>query len=159
NDLNTAFNFVHEIASVVQFRPDKRRLRMELAGDAAEVSLDACGECAAADIPSIQFTGAHANVFLHGTAQSITTTGNRLTFGPVLPLGALEPGIIIPSDAQGNVFEIIWPELAGLGPGAPIVRVQLAQWNFAMVDPGTSVDITFDVTAMQDGIQTTFKGG
>jgi hypothetical protein len=159
NDINTAFAFIHESGSVVQFRPTKPRLRMQVIGDAAEVSILDCGPCAATDIPNLTFVSGHANVFLHGSNQSLTTNGQRLTFGPLLPLGAAEPGIVIANDAQGNVLEIIWPELAGIGTGAPIVRVELVQWNFAMTNPGTSVDLTFDLTAEQDGVLTTFKGG
>src|SRR2546423_5248430 len=83
NDINTAFNFNVDFGAVVSFRPDKR-LRSEMSGDVAEVSILSCGPCAATDIPNISFTGGHANVFLHGTSQSITTTGERLTFGPLL---------------------------------------------------------------------------
>ena len=158
NNINTAFNFNVESGAVVSFRPGKR-LRIETSGDAAEVSISTCGPCAAADIPTTNFIGGHANVFLNGSSQSITTTGQRLTFGRLAFLGTnIEPGIIIANDALGNVMEIIWPELAGLGVGAPIVRVQLAQWNASMLNGGSSLDVSWDLTAEQNGVQTTFKG-
>jgi hypothetical protein len=157
NDINTAFNFNVETGAVVQFRSN--RIRIETVGDAAEVSVLAAGPCAASDIPSINFIGGHANVFLSGTSTSITTTGNRLTFGALLFPGAgIEDGVVVAQDAQGNVLEWIWPELAGTGIGSPIMRVQLAAWNTALINASTLLDVVWDVTAEQDGVLTTFKG-
>jgi hypothetical protein len=158
NDINTAFDFNVETGAVVQFR-NGNRIRIETVGDAAEVSIQAAGPCAASDIPSINFIGGHANVFLSGTTTSITTSGNRLTFGALLFPGALlEPGVVVAQDAEGNVLEWVWPELAGVGIGSPIMRIQLAAWNTALVNGGTLLDVTWDVTAEQDGVLTTFKG-
>lgn len=158
NTFATAFDFNTEFGAVVQYRPGNR-IRIESAGDLAEWSIDAAGPCAASDIASINFIGGHANVFLSGTTTSITQTGGRLTFGQLLFPGAgIEDGIVIASDAAGNVLEIVWPALAGVGVGAPIIRVQLAAWNEALVDANTLLDITWDMTAEQDGIQSTFKG-
>ena len=157
NDINTAFDFNVEVGAVVQFRSN--RIRIETVGDAAEVSINAAGPCAATDIPSINFISGHANVFVSGTTQSITTSGSRLTFGALLFPGALlESGVVVAQDAQGNVLEWVWPELAGTGVGSPIMRVQLAAWNTALVNAGTLLDVTWDVTAEQDGVLTTFKG-
>ncbi len=157
NTLNTAFNFNVETGAVVQFRSN--RIRVETSGDAAEVSINAAGPCAASDIPSINFISGHANVFLSGTTTSITTTGSRLTFGALLFPGAgIEDGVVVGNDAQGNVLEWVWPELAGTGIGSPIMRVQLAAWNTALVNPATLLDVTWDVTGEQDGVLTTFKG-
>jgi len=60
------------------------------------------------------------------------------------------------SQGAGNVLEIIWPALAGLGPGAPILRLELTQWNSA-VQSGSSldVDMTF-VARASDGTMATF---
>lgn len=158
NDINTAFDFNVETGAVVQFRTGNR-IRIETSGDAAEVSIATAGACAASDIPSINFISGHANVFLSGTTQSITTSGNRLTFGALLFPGAgIEDGVVVADDAQGNVLEWVWPELAGTGVGSPIMRVQLAAWNTALVNAGTLLDVTWDVTAEQDGVLTTFKG-
>ena len=87
NDINTAFNFNVESGAVVQFRAGNR-IRIQTAGDAAEVSINAAGPCAASDIPSISFIRGHANVFVSGTTQSVTTTGAGLTFGELLFPGA-----------------------------------------------------------------------
>ena len=158
NDINTAFNFNTEVGAVVQFRAGNR-IRIETSGDAAEVSIASAGACAASDIPSISFIRGHANVFISGTTQSVTTTGAGLTFGALLFPGAgIEDGVVVADDAQGNVLEWVWPVLAGTGIGSPIMRVQLAAWNTALVNAGTLLDVTWDVTALQDGVETTFKG-
>jgi hypothetical protein len=158
NNINNALDFALESGAVVSIRSG-RRLRIETSGDAAEVSIGSCGPCAAADIPSINFIGGHANVFVAGSNHSVTTTGQRLTFTRLAFLGTnIEPGILIANDALGNVMEIIWPELAGLGVGSPIVRVQLAVWNEAMVNASDALDVSWDLTAEQNGVQTTFKG-
>jgi hypothetical protein len=105
------------------------------------------------------FIGGHANVFISGTTQSVVPNGQRLTFGALLFPGAgIEDGIVVADDAAGNVLEIIWPEMAGVGTGSPIMRVQLAQWNTALVNASTLLDVTWDCTVEQDGIQSTFKG-
>jgi len=157
NDVNSAFDVITEVGACAQFRPG--RMRMEIIGDATEVQLLAMGECIASDVPTINITSAHASLFLHGTNHSVTTTGNRLTFGAVLPVGAaVEPGIVLASDADGNVFEIIWPKLAGLGNGSPIIRVQLARWNQAIVNPASKIDISFDMVTEQNGVKTHFRG-
>lgn len=158
NTFATAFDFNTEFGAVVQYRPGNR-IRIESVGDLAEWSMDASGPCAASDIPSINYIGGHANVFLHGTTTSITQTGGRMTFGQLLFPGAgIEDGVVVANDAAGNVLEIVWPAIAGVGAGAPIVRVQLAAWNEALVDANTQLDIVWDMTAEQDGIQSTFKG-
>ena len=158
NTFATAFDFNTDFASVAQFRPGNR-IRIESVGDLPQWSIEASGPCAAADIPSINFIGGHANVFLSGTTTSITQSGGRLTFGALLfPGAALEEGVVLASDAAGNVLEIIWPGLAGLPPGPPRIRVQLAAWNDALVTATTKLDIVWDMTAEQDGIQSTFKG-
>src|SRR5262249_8327357 len=157
NDPNSAFDCILDQGSVAQFRAN--RLRIDVIGDATEIQVLSMGSCIASDVPTINITGAHANVFLAGTNHSITTPGQRLTFGPVLALGAnLEPGIVLTSDALGNVFEIIWPELAGIGTGNPIVRVQLARWNLSMISLNSKVDVTFDFVAEQGGVRTFFRG-
>ena len=56
---------------------------VRVSGDIAVPSVAAMGGCAATDIPSINFIAGHANVFLSGTTLSVTTTGTRLTFGPL----------------------------------------------------------------------------
>ena len=157
NDLNSAFDMNTEVGTCAQFRAN--RVRLDVTADATELSLLAMGPCIADDAPTITITSAHSNVFVHGTNKSVTTTGSRLTFGAVLPVGAaVEPGIILASDALGNVFEIIFPELAGIGVGSPIVRLQLARWNLALINSNTSLDATFDFVAEQNGVKSHFKG-
>ncbi len=135
-------------------------MRLETMGDIAGGLINAAGPCASADVPTINVLGGHANVVVHGTSQSLTTTGERLTFGALVSPGQfVEPGVILANDAEGNVFEIIWPALAGLGNGAPIVRVQLAQYNRALVTPSTKVDVSWDLTLEQDGVWQSIQGG
>ena len=157
NTLNTADAFTVESGMVV--RATATRIRIETIGDIATPTIQSMGGCAAADIPSINFIGGHANVFLNGTTTSITTTGGALSFGALLFPGALlEPGVVVANDAQGNVLEIIWPELAGTGVGSPVVRIQLARWNSALVTPASKLDVTWDMVVEQDGVQQFIKG-
>src|SRR5262249_37995049 len=76
---NSAFDCILDQGSVAQFRAN--RLRIDVIGDATEIQVLSMGSCIASDVPTINITGAHANVFLAGTNHSITTTGQRLTFG------------------------------------------------------------------------------
>ena len=157
NTLATADAVNIEVGSVPKFFPG--RLRIEVVGDIAVPTILSMGPCVAADIPTINLLGGHANVFVSGTTNSITTTGNRLTFGPLLFPGTnVEPGTVLTSDAEGNVLQIIWPQLAGIGVGSPRIRIQLAKWNTAMTTPGTKLDIAFDFTFSQDGVQQNIKG-
>lgn len=97
-------------------------------------------------------------MFSSSTAQSITTTGQRITLGPLLSPGLLvEAGVVLTADAAGNVLEIIWPGLAGLPPGALIMRLQLARWS-AWVQTGRRIDVrmTFNATA-GDGSTATYN--
>jgi len=157
NTVNTADVFNTESGAVAQFRSN--RLRLETTGDIAVPSMLSMGACCAADIPNINVIGGHANVFVSGSTNSVTTSGNRLTFGPLLFAGSnVEPGTVFTQDSEGNVLQIIWPQLAGTGTGSPIVRVQLARWNSAMVGGNTSLDVTWDITFQADGVQQTVKG-
>ena len=108
-----------------------------------------CATATAADAPAVSFVGGSANVFQAGTNVSVTSTGSALTFGALLFPGALlEPGVVIASDVNNNVLEIIWPGLAGLPPGAPVFRLQLARWN-AWIRTGRRIDVQmrFDARA------------
>lgn len=155
--LDSACKFVASSALVSSFRAD--RLRIETSGEIAGPSLEAMGPCASSDNPSIRFLGGHADVLLHGTTQSVTVAGQPLVFGPLMFAGTnLEPGLVFASDAQNDVIEIIWPQLAGTGPGGVIVRVQLAHWNTLLVSTAASYDVVFDLTAERDGVQMAFKG-
>ena len=157
NTLNTADAFTTEVGYVARF--NSKLIRIETPGDIAVPSMLSMGPCAAADIPSINFVGGHANVFLNGTTTSVTTSGNRLTFGALLfPGSLLEPGVVVANDAEGNVLEIIWPEMAGVGVGSPIVRVQLARWNGALINTLSKLDVTWDMVIEQDGVQQFVKG-
>lgn len=154
----TADDFIVETGAIPNYVPGGR-LRIETSGDIAGGAVRAAGACAASDVPTINFVGGHANVFVNGTTNSITTTGDRLTFDALLFPGALvEPGVVLATDAQGNVLEIIWPELSGLGPGSPIVRVELAQWNEALIGPLDKLDVAYDLIIEQDGVQQHIKG-
>lgn len=136
-----------------------RRIRFEMFGDIASPTVQNMGPCVATETPAIRFTSGHANVFLNGTTQSITFTGQQLTFGELLYPGALlEKGVVVANDAEGNVLEVIWPDLAGTGIGAPIVRVQLARWNLNLVTTSQTYDVVWDMVAEQAGVPLFFKG-
>src|SRR5262245_52870605 len=157
NTLNTADEFVLEVGAVAKF--DARRIRIETSGDVTTPGIGLIGPCAAADVQTIRVVGGHANVFVGGTNKSITTTGTRLTFGELAFPGQLtEPGVLLAQDAQGNLLEIIWPDLAGLGAGSPIVRVQLARWNAALAGPAGQLDVTWDLEFVQNGVHQFVKG-
>lgn len=143
-------------AAMVPSLTDKR-LRIEAIGDLGDApSIDAMGACATADVPSINFIGGHANVFIAGTTTSIS---GALTFGPLLfPGAALEPGVVVAQDANKNVLEIIWPQLAGTGVGPPIVRIQLAKWNTSLITAVTKLDIAWDMVVQQDATVRYIKG-
>lgn len=133
------------------------RLRIETPGDIAAIpSIDAMGACATSAVPSINFIGGHANVFVSGTTSSIS---GALTFGALLfPGAALEPGVVVATDANKNVLEIIWPQLAGTGIGSPIVRIQLGKWNTSLITAGTKLDIVWDMVVQQDAVLHYIKG-
>lgn len=155
NTAATASVFAFEAASVPRF--DSKRLRIETPGDIPDApSIAAMGACATSTVPSINFIGGHANVFLSGTTTSIC---GPLTFGPLLfPGAALESGVVVATDANKNVLEIIWPQLAGTGIGSPIVRIQLGKWNTNLVTTLSKLDITWDMVVQQDATQHFIKG-
>ncbi len=132
-------------------RVTAKALRIEATGDIPVLAnLAAIGPCATSAVPSINFTGGHANVFVSGTTTSIS---GPLTFGPLLFPGALlEQGVVIANDANKNVLEIVWPTLAGTGAGGPIVRIQLAKWNTALTPSTAKLDIVWDMTVQQDAV-------
>jgi hypothetical protein len=153
----TASAFLAESAIAPFYLPGK--LRVETMGDLATGQVGAMGPCIAADAPAINVLGGHANLMVSGTAQSITTTGQRLTFGALVSPGTfIEPGVVLATDADGNVLEMIWPSLALMGSGVPVVRVQLAAWNEALVNPATKLDMAFDITFEQNGVVQTIQG-
>src|SRR5262249_23609676 len=146
---------VNPAGVVKQFR--SKRLRLELTGDVASGLLQASGPCAASDAATIQFTGGSGNLTRAGTNNSVTATGHALSFGPLASPGLLvEPGVLIASDNDRNVLEIIWPALAGLPPGPPVLRFQLAKWN-SWIQTGRAVDVSLRFDAIgPDGQPATF---
>ena len=142
-------------ADVVQFRTG--RLRIEVQGDVTAGTIHTLGPCTASDAAAVHFTSGTGNVFLAGSTTSVTASGNPVAFGALLfPGAALEPGVVLATDASGNVLEIIWPELAGLPAGPPILRLQLSSWD-AAVQTGVSLDVAMTFTATApDGTTATF---
>jgi len=124
------------------------RLRMDVTGDVATGAIDLTGACAATDAPAISYVGGTGNAVLAGSTNSITATGLPLAFGALLfPGAALEPGTVLATDAAGNTLQIVWPALAGLPPGPPTLRLNLASWN-TRVRSGRSVDVRMTFTAV-----------
>jgi len=150
--LGGAVNVVSALAP--QFRVS--RLRVELTGDVTAGTINAMGTCASVtNPPPVSFTGSGSLVF-SGTATQATATGAPLTFGTLTQPVPAEPGVVLALDGAGNVLEIIWPALAGLPAGPPILRLQLAVFN-AGVHQGSSLDcdLTF-VAHAPDGTTATF---
>jgi hypothetical protein len=98
-------------ASVPQNRVN--RLRIEITGDVAAGTINKLGTCSTSAAPTVTFTTAR------GTANGRTITVPALLAVPG------EPGVLVGTDAAGNVLEIIWPALSGAAPGPPILRMQL----------------------------------
>jgi len=158
NDAATAFTIGLESGMVAQYRPAVNRMRIQFQGDLAEWSLASAGACIAADIPSIKVKRARASLFLSGTTQSITTHGSHLDFDEMIFPGLDHTGIVEASDAEGNVMLLMWPALAGEGVGAPVIGLEMGDWNHALVGPDTKIDVSFDLTFEQDGVESTIKG-
>jgi hypothetical protein len=144
---------VNVAADIPQFRIG--RLRIEVSGDTPAGTIDATGICAAAANPAVSYISGSGNVFRNGV--SVTATGGAITFGALLSPGlAIEPGVVLATDAGGNVLEIIWPGLAGLPPGPPILRLQLGQFS-SSVQAGDRLDATMQFNARApDGTTATF---
>jgi len=149
---------VNATASIPQFRVN--RLRAEITGDTPAGTINTTGGCAPTATPAVSYFSGTANLVRRGTTTSVTASGAALTFGPLLFPGALlEPGVVIATDAAGNVLEIVWPALSGLPPGPPILRFQLAQFN-AGVKTGDLLDVSMTFNAKApDGTTATFSAG
>jgi len=65
--------------------------------------------------------------------------------------------VVLSTDQFGDVLEVVWPALAGLPPGPPIMRLQLQSWS-SWIQTGRQVDVTmeFDLQA-GDGSTTTIS--
>ena len=126
-------NVITLAADVPQNRP--ARLRIELTGDVATRALNELGTCSNAGTPSVAFISGHATV--NGSGLSVSEA-----FGAIAQVPG-EPGVLLATNANGNVLEIIWPGLAGLPPGPPILRYQLARAGAA----GTRLSVTMSFTA------------
>lgn len=145
-----------QTGNIVQFRAN--RLRIEAAGDVTTgTTLDAIAPCTAAIPADVVLINAKATVTKAGSSSQVTTTHQPLTWAALAPV-ADEPGIVLAEDADGNVFEIIWPSLDGV-PTAPIVRVQLATWDRSRVVTGKKLDLKYEFTAQltAGGVVTTKK--
>jgi hypothetical protein len=132
-------------------------LRADITGDVAGGLIGLSGPCAASATPTIQFTGGTGNMTLAGKATSLSSAGT-ITFGALLFPGlALEPGVVVATDAAGNMLEIIWPQLAGLGTGAPIFRLQLKRVATTVARPGAKADVSMTYNAIgANGAPATF---
>ena len=127
-------------------------------GDVATGAINAMGGCVTAEVPTITVVGGTANVFRGGSNNSVTANGQELVWTSVPSVGVLiEPGVIFGTDRFGNNLSIIWPAIAGLPPGPPILRVNLASWN-SWVQTGRTVDVamTFNVVS-NDGSTATYS--
>ena len=146
---------VISLASVPQFRTG--RLRIDLVGDVPAGWINAIGACATGGAPTVSFESGSCDATLAGTNTSVTGAGGPLTFGPLLvPVAVPEPGVVLATDAAGNVLQIIWPALAGLPAGPPVMRMNLVSWT-AAVQAGVALDATMTFNARNvDGSTATF---
>jgi len=141
-------------ASVPQFRAT--RLRVDLVGDVPGNWINAMGACAVSAAPAVTFPSGTATITFTGTNTSATATGGPLSFVNLAPPVPAEPGVVLALDAAGNMLEVIWPALAGLAPGPPTVRLNLAARNPAAA-AGAAVDATLVFTVRApDGSLATF---
>ena len=131
-------------------------IRADIIGDVAAGTIGLSGACAASTTPTIQFTGGSGNMTLAGKTTSLSATG-ALTFGAlVFPGIAIEPGVVVATDANNNMLEIIWPQLAGFGLGAPILRLHVNTWT-PLAKPGAKVDVNMTFNAVgPNGAPATF---
>ena len=145
---------VNVLSSVPQFR--LTRLRVDVVGDVADGTINTLGACTAAPAPAVRFISGTCNLTRNGV--SVTATGAPLTFGPLtVPVLIIEPGVVIATDAAGNVLQIIWPALAGLPPGPPVLRFNLAQRN-PTIATGDVLDATMTFNAIApNGSTATFS--
>jgi len=130
-------------ASVPQFRTG--RLRVDLVGDVPLGWVNAMGPCATSASPTVSFVSGTCNVTFAGTTTSVIP-GGPLTFIALAPPVPAEAGVVLATDAAGNVLQIIWPALAGLPPGPPTFRTNLVAWSPA-VQAGSLLDATLTYTA------------
>jgi hypothetical protein len=130
-------------ATVPQFRTG--RLRVDLVGDMPLGWVNAIGGCTTSATPSVSFISGTCNVTLTGSTNSVIP-GGALTFAPLTSPVPAEPGVVLATDAAGNVLQIIWPALAGLPPGPPTFRTNLVAWTTA-VRAGVKLDATLTFTA------------
>jgi hypothetical protein len=142
--------------SVVQFRPSKSRLRIEIQGDAAagNPQIADLGPAATAIGSGLTLTGS-ADVRLAGQPGSVIPGG---PYSLVMPPVPGEPAVVLGDNGTGLV-EVIWPALdPALPPGPPILRIQLAGWA-ASVGSGVSLDADFTLQAVDaQGNATTWTG-
>jgi hypothetical protein len=126
-------NVITLAADVPQNRP--ARLRIEITGDVAAGTLNGLGGCASLTPATVTFTSGRATV--SGSGLSVSET-----FGAIAQVPG-EPGVLLATNANGDVLEIIWPGLSGGVPGPPILRYQLARAGTA----GTRLSVTMSFTA------------
>jgi hypothetical protein len=139
------FGVLNASAAVVQFRPGKGRLRIELAGDTqgADTRLEGFGPIACSFGSPWAFTGS-VDVRPAGQPGSVVPTGPYTVSMLAVPG---EDGVLLGEDPVGNLAELIWPSMIpGELPGPPILRIQLAQWG-PDVTSGAHLDADLTVKA------------
>jgi hypothetical protein len=139
-------------ASVPQFRTG--RLRIDLVGDVPAGWILALGSCSTGSAPSATFVSGTGDVTLSSSGASVTGAGGSLTFGS-LAVPPAESGTVLATDAAGNVLQVIWPALAGLPAGPPVMRMNLVSWT-ADVQTGATLDatMTFNVRSADGSVAT-----
>ena len=133
------------LAEIPQNRAN--RLRIEITGDVAGTTIDKVGACSGGLAPTVTFAAATGSISGNGGI-------NRTVSVPSLLQVPGEPGVLVGTDAAGNVLEIIWPGLAGDVAGPPILRMQFVTGAQA----GRTVTATMSFTARTaNGATATFS--
>jgi hypothetical protein len=133
------------LAEIPQNRTN--RLRVEITGDVAATTINKLGACSSGLTPAVTFTTARGTVVGSGGINRTVSVTSLLQVPG-------EPGVLVGTDAAGNVLEIIWPGLAGDVPGPPILRMQFVTG----AEAGRAVSVTMSFTARTaNGATATFS--
>jgi hypothetical protein len=141
---------------VVQFRPTRSRLRIEIQGepDPGNPQIAPLGPLATQVGSGVTVTGS-ADVRLAGQPGSVVPGGPYTLTMPPVPG---EPAVVV-GDNGTALVEVVWPALdPTLPPGPPILRIQLAAWD-SSVFSGQFLDADFTLKATDaQGNTTTWTG-
>jgi hypothetical protein len=153
------FTFQQMFGSVVQYRPNRGRLRFEAVGginDPATISLTNLAGEALAPTPTHRFRGRGRIFRANGNGTNGALLGQADVFMVQPPD---EPGVIVEEDpATGNVVEIIWPSVTEGIPGDAIVRVELSNAPTRLDNTFINAEFTIDKVNAANQVVATWTG-